>query len=415
MTQLMKYQHIIDLILVCLRPEPKHLDTLHLERWTQDDWEQLVAWSVRLQVETLVYQRIKHLDAMNYVPASISHSMHSTYLASAARGMQMQNQLRSIAHALDQAGVPLIALKGIYLASVVYQNLALRPMSDIDIMVPLEQLYVAGDALQAIGYTPFYEDTGVIDLTRRRHLSLLVHENGTPLEVHWTITHPNKPWNIDPQELWHDAIPMKHIDAHVNGLSPENMILHLCLHASYQHQFVFGLHSIYDIARTIMHFGDKLKWDTVVERATRWQWTKGVYVSLYLARDFVGADVPENVLARLRPTEHADEMVTAARQQLFVERHVVASVTTPVVEVWRSQSLKERIRLLAQHLYLSRAELAKHYKIPADSPRIYAYYVVRFWRLWVRYGKVLWDMLRGKGATSVIERRTLLQDWLLEP
>ena len=75
-------------------------------------------------------------------------------------------------------------------------------------------------------------------------------------------------------------------------LSPEDLLLHLCLHASFTHRFRVGLRACWDILETVNHYGQAIDWDLVVRRAQAWGIGRYVYLTLRLVRDLLGAGDP---------------------------------------------------------------------------------------------------------------------------
>jgi hypothetical protein len=56
-------------------------------------------------------------------------------LYSALRNMRRCHELSKVLRILQNDGIPVIVLKGAALAEVVYGNIALRSMSDVDLLV----------------------------------------------------------------------------------------------------------------------------------------------------------------------------------------------------------------------------------------------------------------------------------------
>src|SRR5258708_7668498 len=63
----------------------------------------------------------------------------------AVDNLRFRHELTSIIAALTEAGIPALALKGIVLAYAAYKDPSLRPMMDLDLLVPL------GEREHAIG------------------------------------------------------------------------------------------------------------------------------------------------------------------------------------------------------------------------------------------------------------------------
>lgn len=89
--------------------------------------------------------------------------------------------------ALAASGIPSVMLKGPVLAEALYGDAGRRLSTDIDLLVPTEQLSVAVQVVRGLGYaapSDFIEESGLPLL----HFAL-VHNNGQlpPVELHWRI------------------------------------------------------------------------------------------------------------------------------------------------------------------------------------------------------------------------------------
>ncbi|MCP4365035.1 MAG: nucleotidyltransferase family protein [Planctomycetes bacterium] len=83
--------------------------------------------------------------------------------------------------------MPVILLKGAHLAQVVYSNIALRPMGDIDILVKKNDLPKAKELLLELGYTPIKEVDIATACAYSQHISPMIKQNAPPVELHWTL------------------------------------------------------------------------------------------------------------------------------------------------------------------------------------------------------------------------------------
>ena len=112
--------------------------------------------------------------------------------------------------ALNQAGVLYAVVGGNAVASWVatVDEGAVRNTRDIDLLVPPGDVPAALEQLLALGYQssgPFIVEQY---LTLKHHLPPL-RKAGTmaAVELHWSITSPDQPWAIAPDELWTRAVP----------------------------------------------------------------------------------------------------------------------------------------------------------------------------------------------------------------
>ena len=88
---------------------------------------------------------------------------------------------------LTEAGVGAARLKGVWIAAALYPDPAMRPMTDVDLLVRPEQIDTAVAALRAAGYL-VDADQELDGPSKRLHVPQLAHpERGIPIELHHRI------------------------------------------------------------------------------------------------------------------------------------------------------------------------------------------------------------------------------------
>ena len=277
------------LLLDCLHQAPTRLDPERLARLSPDEWADLLALAAAQYVRPLVLRRLTHNDLRAFVPADVLASLKQACQLVATRGLTFHAELVGLAARLAAAGIPVIALKGMHVATAVYGNPGLREMGDIDLLVRREHLAQATSTLLSSGYhapEPFDADAHA---ALHHHVGGLRNARGILVELHWNLSEPGRPYSIDPAELWDRAEPLRIGGSGCLALSREDLLLHLCLHQAYVHRFEFGIRSLCDLAELLRAFPDDRHWQIVRDRARAWHWWRGVNLTLRLAHDLLGA------------------------------------------------------------------------------------------------------------------------------
>jgi hypothetical protein len=272
---------------------------------TEPEWERLIAWVGRQGLAPLLYHQLQRCDLLEAVPHGRMTTLQRLYYANAVRNDLLYRELHGTLHALQDAGITPIILKGAVLAETVYADRALRPMSDIDILVRPEAIDRAAAILADLGYTRHAHVKGdTWEKAQHYHVILTKPSpafHAWHLELHWHLDRPGRPFAIDLDGLWARARPATIAKTNALVFSPEDLLLHVCLHTC-KHQFTFfGLRACCDIAAIIRSYGTTLDWTQVTQRAWQWQIAPYVYLPLRLAQELIGAAVPEAVLGALRP------------------------------------------------------------------------------------------------------------------
>jgi hypothetical protein len=193
-----------ELLLRCLGNDPDAAPGV-LHGLPPDGWRGLVREAVRHEVEALLFQRLQEAVPKPAVPPDVEQELRVMYACSALRSRALQAQLCTVLCALRERGIPVIVLKGAYLAEAVYDDGALRPMSDLDLLVPVEALSATEQLLVELGYGPVPRPD--VEATRAwcHHLVPFRKQGAASVEIHWTIERPGSPFRIDVGGFWERA------------------------------------------------------------------------------------------------------------------------------------------------------------------------------------------------------------------
>jgi len=359
------------------------------------DWEELIELARVMRVRPLLYHRLKEKGLDHFLPDTCKSVLRGACRDTTLRNLRFYSELRRLSTVLKQEKIPLIVLKGMSLAGAVYGDIGLREMNDVDLLALPQHIQRIAELLADWGYAPKVavspDDAREVHI----HLPRLIKESVAGFEIHWNLTVPNKSYSIDPQELWKRTVPVKLKGTDVLALCSEDMLLHLCLHASYQHQFAFGLRPFCDIAELLISRGDNFDWAAVLERSKRWGWSRGSYMALLLTKELLGAPVPDGVLARLESADITADIVNAAVSQALSDSRLAFTVPQPFADLIGRESLLEKLRIFLRRIFLPRRIMAMMYPPDHDSWKIYCYYPRRVVNVLRRHARTFRKINQG--------------------
>ena len=232
------------LLLGCLKREAEEFKASRLRAYETAEWEASLETADTHGMKPVVYDVIKNYRAQLNLSADALDKLRGSYYSAAARNMRLYRQLLDIITVFNDHKVEVILLKGAHLAELVYGNIALRSMCDIDLLVRPDDLRQAHQLLVCNGYGFSKSDS----LSNTKHLSPYRKESGVSLEIHFHITDPPYADRIDIEQVRRRATVRNIQGVEVLTLCPEDLYLHLCLHSAVQHGFEMGLVSVLDIA-----------------------------------------------------------------------------------------------------------------------------------------------------------------------
>ncbi len=367
-------------LLLCLRPDT---DQFLLSQLNAETWEQILKQAKQYYVVELLYQRLIREKPALTLPTGSYSEIRTAYYRTLADNSRHYAVLEPALAKLQEEGISVLLLKGAYLAEQVYGDIGLRPMSDFDLLVPHPDLLHTLSELRQAGFESqrdYFEET---DRNLQHHAPAL-YKDDTTLEIHWSLVNPDVPLQIDYPGLWQRAVPVELQIGQARALAPLDLLVYLCIHSSYSHAFHNQLYSLCDICEVLIVQGDKLDWKAFIREVVEWNALKGVYLTLRLSSELLGAKVPGEVLAELEPPDFDPQAINWAEMQLF---RSTPTLSANFSRVMRKNTPLERLRALQTALIPSRLIMSNIYSVSPQSWRLvwlYPYNVVTrltsYWR-----------------------------------
>ncbi len=370
---------------------------------TETQWHAVVNEAIRQRVAPLAFKRLKAGPARDAIPPGALQRLSDYYLRSSFRNALVLREATAAARLLGAHEIPLIFLKGVHLAGWIYSEPALRSMADIDLMVPRNRLADAERVFVEQGWGPQPRPDIRVHIARFPHITPLRRKGSLELEIHYAIERPTSPFLIDIDGLWRRAKTVDLEGAQARVLAAEDLLIHLCLHASYHHRYDrYPLKGLVDVAAVAARYEGEVDWDALAQRARAWGAARFVYCTMRLARDLLDAPIPGGALDPLGPEAGDEEVIRIAR-------HFI--VTPPVdlpsgyQELRDARGLRDRLAWLTRNIFLPPNRLRTLYGLRAGSPLVYPYYLVRPFDLLVRRGLLMARMaLRTPEVRPTLER-----------
>lgn len=143
------------LLALCARAECDEIHCHQLarqaEQLTSAEWADLPTQAERHGLSPLVYTHLRAADAP--IPQPVRRQLQGLYVRHRHANQVRGRILGEILDAFARDAIPVLVLKGGALAHTVYPEPGLRPMSDLDLLVPRRALGPAQHALSALDFT----------------------------------------------------------------------------------------------------------------------------------------------------------------------------------------------------------------------------------------------------------------------
>ncbi len=217
-----------------------------------------------------------------------------------AREQIMERHLRRLLEALTTAGIRATVLKGPHLARSVYANPAHRTYTDLDLLVPPDDLSPALEVMRADpSVSSIPPQTPKAD---KRNIPV-ADESGVvfTVDLHWDLFSYSQLRGCADgavERAWADA---RFVPDHALGplweLPAEVYLAFLTTHAILDHRFRLILfRDLAEVARS------GIETDRLVDFAREYYLRSPAYLSLLIAAKALDAPVPADLLSRLRPS-----------------------------------------------------------------------------------------------------------------
>lgn len=380
---------------------------------SKQDWQGAIHLAKLLDVTPCFFQRLRELGLENLPGETLHQQLQSAYLRSAHRNILLFKELGLLLAEFSKKEIVVIPLKGAYLAEAVYNNLAVRPMHDLDLLVGETDLARAANLLAGMSYSPEREYQIQEELLKSNHLPPYRRPGGCPVELHWSILHPDDPFKMDMPGLWSRSQESQIAGSAGRVLNPADLLLHLIFHFSFQHHFFTGLLPLVDITCAIQHFQDELDWDLLLELAKSGGLERCAGLTLQAALDLLSARIPEKVIASLS--------ISSLKQDYLqtIEKFIMngsTQLTTNLSELFEPLDFKTKAGRFLKRLFVPPSVLARQFNIKQDSPVIYFYYLVRLRYLLANNLHPAINLLFGRPSTrqsAILQNEVMtIQDWM---
>ncbi len=271
------------------------------------DWDYVLQMGKAHGLAPLLYYHLHRIDHEHRISQPIMDQLHNIYYSNLARNILLYDELRGILKSFKEKEIPVVALKGIALAELVYENVALRPMADVDLLVQKRNLPEVMKTLFKLGFEIQPQEKRVtikymneLHLVKRQenlHLPILI------INIHWDLTAPVRfkgATKINTQQMVLKARPGKVACSNILVMAPEDQILWVIYHATFQHPFI-GLLQLCDVAELIKLKENELNWQILVKTSRNGRIATAVYYFLSLSRKLLEAPIPDWALKALAP------------------------------------------------------------------------------------------------------------------
>ena len=356
------------------------------------DWDYFLSLGARHRVAPVLHARLAALRQAqggpehgrraegaleDAVPERVREALAGYHATTLTRNVLLLSETESFCERLHRHGIPVMLLKGVALLPLdrlgavsmvepqgVYPHPALRPMTDVDILIHKRDVPAARRILES---ECGYRDAGIESPAGERvYGRTTLHKPDAPgrlgrvlLEVHWDIVPLEYEWKgrrPPTAEFWAGANEVRLGEA--PAFAP-NDADHLCYIA--MHNCVHGfdrLMGLMDVAYLYCRLRRSSSWDPLVRCATTYRCRVDLFLNLALAQGLFGVPCAPAALQELAPAEWRARLLA----RLFTPEAIFDEKFSPVrrclIRALSADHLGDALRLLVWSVFPSETWLA---------------------------------------------------------
>ncbi len=343
-----------------------------VNEFSTSDLDRLIKIAKKRKVASMMFYNLSKDGKINLITKEAQLALRKSYLSTLSKNMKIYEELSKLLKNLNEEGISVIVLKGSALAELVYKNIALRPMTDIDLVIRTGDMKKTNDILLKLNWNgqEGFNTTGVNE-EFSKHINYFTGK--VFLEIHPKLYEFPK---LDP---WANAVKANICSNNVFILGKEDFFLHLCVHLEDHYRTGLETNLIWyiDIAKFLQLYLNDINWDYVAKVSNELGYDGIIHSVLdEINRSFNGS-IPDYIINQFRADKSDLRIEKVFDQVSDPIRHffaLIAEITGP-----RNETLKNRAFVAIRNIFPCKAYMINKYKIKNEH-LFYFYYFIRIFK-----------------------------------
>jgi len=339
------------------------------------EWDELLAEAQMSGVSSLLYYILETAGVDGLLPRQVMSELQVACYSVAARNIHYYRELSTILSSFQRLGIQVVILKGAALAKTLYPDMSLRPFVDIDLLIRDQDLDKAERELQFLGYSmSFLKGEFHQGYVRRFDKHFLYSKDGliaVNIEIHTSLLPFICMQRLEADGFWARGVVFPIFENGGLVLSPEDMLLHLCIHI-FNHNISTRLLWLYDVALMILKHGESINWK-LLEKRTR---ILGVHRIVGLVLDHVSQTfdipMPQNLVPWLELSR------LSSVEKCFFANGLGLVIWRYSLRLRQLKSVKDKLEFVLGKLFPSRDYFMRKYSVPDSKFTFFSYYYYFF-------------------------------------
>lgn len=415
-------EELLILLSCCANPSAEKIAALEKLLEQQLDWWCIINIARLHGIAPFICNAVNHCSNKGSVPALIVRELNNDYHRSAFINLVFLKEYESILQQCNINKIKIIPLKGIVLIKEIYKNIALRTLSDIDLLIHKHDLERGINVLRDLGYT---QKKTVYQHEEHFHLIFQRCSRSVPItvELHWDVDIPDSPYHIAIDDLWERAIISQHHSGECYRLSLEDSILFNCFHIMRKPlaEGIIIIKNFCDIYEILIQRQPDIKWHMIMNCAEQYRIVRPVFLVLLFLERYFAAPVPPIIGERLKREGFQEEMfVDIIHKRIFTRNS--EKIFVPGMLVFSQERRWYQFPLNVGSVFTTFSRLCKYFMVHTRFPSLQGMIIVfkRVKRSVLNYARVIYLYIfkyhRMKTLHRVLlhdkKRIDLIDQWL---
>jgi hypothetical protein len=314
--------HEYQLLLTCARRSLNQQDVAKAQSFIASgiDWNLLCHQAEKHGVLPLLFHHLQG-NFPEAIPNQEEHKQRC--FKDTVHKLFWSSTLLQVLHALETAGIRALGYKGPVLAAALYGDVALREMSDLDILVDPGRLAVAREVLLSLGYRPHFQHSRKQEEARLRsdcECEFSSADGTIMVDLHWQITERHLAPRFNFEDLWARRCMVSLGNRSVPTFSAEDTTLLLAVHG--------GKH-LWQRLSWLADFAESqrqdLNWDMLRQQARNAHAERMLCLGLVLSNQIFGVPLPSEFRVRVDHDATVQRIAASIARMLFEDRNDLGS------------------------------------------------------------------------------------------
>ncbi len=287
-----------NLTLLIANTNPEKEDREKLKKYIDEikDWDKLIQYFKENSLIPLFYHHLVFHELAPSLPHGQFKKLKNLREQLTFRNLKILNTFKQLHESLNRHNIEHVTLKGTVLADLLYKDIGLRPMVDIDILIrpndipKIDMIMSQWNAKSLKG-----RDINFIR-NKHRHIPGFIHD-GVLIEFHTHIVDEYSPEQINADLLWQNTESYTLYNVPVQVLNKEWLLYSLCVHL-YNHlkKGIIKMIWFVDIIEFIRTHYKTIDVLTFKEISNTTRASNEIKYIMYFAHNYFQASIPSELL-----------------------------------------------------------------------------------------------------------------------